>query len=138
MPHNLSYARCVGGLLMPTVLLVEDEVQILIFTESVLQKAGYETLTAATVAEAQAIINSDRKVDLVFLDVTLANHPEGGITIGKMVDKSRQGLPVLYTSGRELTDGMKSLFALNNRFLPKPYTEHQLLEAIAGMLAATD
>jgi len=123
---------------MPTVLIVEDEVQILIMTESVLQRVGYETLSAATVAEAQAIINSDHKVDLVFVDITLANHPEGGITIGKMVDQSRQGLPVIYTSGRELTDGMKTLFASNSKFLSKPYTELQLTDAIAGMLAAKD
>src|SRR5258706_7602413 len=107
---------------MPTILVVEDEVQILIMTESVLQGAGYERLTAATVAEAQAIINSDQKVDLVFVDITLANHPEGGITIGKIVDQSRQGLPVLYTSGRELTDGTRSLLASNSKYLSKPYT----------------
>ena len=121
---------------MPTVLIVEDEVQIFIMTESVLQSAGYDTLTAATVAEAQAIINSDQKLDLVFVDITLANHPEGGITIGKMVDQSRLGLPVLYTSGRELTDDMRSLFASNSKYLSKPYTELQLKDAIAGMLAA--
>jgi DNA-binding response OmpR family regulator len=102
---------------MPTVLVVEDEVQILTMTESVLQRAGYETLSAATVAEAQAIINSDQRV-----------------VVGKMVDRSRQGVPVLYTSGRELTDGMQSLFASNSKYLSKPYTEHQLTETIATML----
>jgi DNA-binding NtrC family response regulator len=119
---------------MPTVLIVEDEAQVLILAESVLQRAGYETLTAATVAEAQAIINSDEELDVVFTDVTLANHPEGGITIGQLVEKSRQGVPVLYTSGRELTDGMKSLFKSNGAFLPKPYTEHALTAAVANLL----
>ena len=42
---------------MARVLVVEDETQILILAESVLQQAGYDTLSAATVAEAQAIIN---------------------------------------------------------------------------------
>jgi DNA-binding response OmpR family regulator len=46
---------------MPTVLIVEDERRVLILAESELQRAGYETLTAATVAEAQVIINSDKE-----------------------------------------------------------------------------
>jgi CheY-like chemotaxis protein len=37
------------------VLIVEDETQVLIFAESVLQQAGYETLSASSVAEALAI-----------------------------------------------------------------------------------
>jgi DNA-binding NtrC family response regulator len=119
---------------MAVVLVVEDEIQILWMTQSVLETAGYQTLTAGTVAEAQAIIHSDQKVDLIFVDITLANHPEGGLTIGKMVDQAREGLPVLYTSGRELTDGMKALFAANSKYLSKPYTDQQLIQAIANML----
>jgi CheY-like chemotaxis protein len=41
---------------MPTVLIVEDEAVIRVLTESVLQKAGYETPSAGTLAEAQALI----------------------------------------------------------------------------------
>ena len=103
-----------------------------------LQRAGYDTLTAATVAEAQAIINSDKKLDLVVADITLNNHPEGGITIGKVVEQSHDGMPVLYVSGREVTDGMKELFVSNSRFLPKPYTEQSLTDAVASLLAAKD
>jgi uncharacterized protein with PIN domain len=44
---------------MACVLIVEDETQALMLAESVLQQAGQDTLSAATVAEAQAIINSD-------------------------------------------------------------------------------
>jgi hypothetical protein len=40
--------------------------------ESVLQQAGHDTLSAATVAEAQSIINLDDKFDLVFADLRLA------------------------------------------------------------------
>jgi DNA-binding NtrC family response regulator len=124
---------------VPTVLIVENETQVLILAESILQRAGYETLTAATVAEAQAVINSDRKIDLVVTDIMLRNHPEGGITIGKLVSQYRDDrVPILYTSGRELTDGMKSLFGANSKFLPKPYTEHQLTDAVASLLAGKD
>jgi DNA-binding NtrC family response regulator len=62
---------------MAAVLIIEDETQVLILAESVLQHAGYETVSASTVAEAQAIINSAHKLDLVFTDIGLRNHPEG-------------------------------------------------------------
>ena len=39
---------------MAGVLLVEDEAQILLLAESVLQQIGHDTLSAGTVAEAQA------------------------------------------------------------------------------------
>ena len=60
-----------SGRAMACVLIVEDETQVLRLAESVLQQAGHDTLSAATVAEAQAIINSDEKFDLVFTDVQL-------------------------------------------------------------------
>ena len=42
---------------MGRVLVVEDETQVLMLAELVLQQAGYDTLSAATRAEAQAIIS---------------------------------------------------------------------------------
>jgi DNA-binding NtrC family response regulator len=101
---------------------------------SILQDAGHETLSASTVAEAQAIIHSDEKFDLVFSDVGLANHPEGGITVGQLIGQARPGTPILYTSGRALTDGMKSLFVQRSAFLSKPYTGHQLVDAVNELL----
>jgi DNA-binding NtrC family response regulator len=80
----MELARLISGLAMACVLIVEDETQVLMLAESVLQQAGHDTLSAATVAEAQAIIiNSDEKFDVVFTDVQLANHADGGLTIGK-------------------------------------------------------
>lgn len=119
---------------MATILIVEDETAILILVESVLQQAGYETLTAATLAEAQAIVQSDQPIDAVFTDINLADHHEGGLQIGQMVQQARAKTPVVYTSGRGLTDGMQALFAEPSVFLPKPYTNEQLVEALAALI----
>jgi DNA-binding NtrC family response regulator len=116
----LDEGEIVRGRAMPTVLIVEDEIQVLMLAESILKREGYDTLTAATVAEAQAIINSDKKLDLVVADITLNNHPEGGITVGQLVKQYHDGVPVLYASGRELTDGMKEMFA--RTALPRTWT----------------
>ena len=125
-----------SGRAMACVLIVEDETQVLMLAESVLQQAGHDTLSAATVAEAQAIINSDEKFDLVFADVQLANHADGGLTIGTLTGKTRPGTPVVYTSARPATDGMQSLFVEPSTFLPKPYTAEQLNESIGNLLGS--
>jgi two-component system cell cycle sensor histidine kinase/response regulator CckA len=119
---------------MARIVIVEDEIQVLMRAESLLQKAGHDTVPAATVAEAQSIVHSDEKIDLVFTDVELGNHKEGGLTIGKVLGEARKGTPVLYTSGRTLTDGMQSLFVEPSAFLPKPYTAQELTEAISDLL----
>ena len=81
---------------MASILVVEDEPTVLVLGESVLQRAGYETLTAGTLAEAQAVIHSDQKLDLVFTDITLPENPEGGLQMGQLVRQARPGVPALH------------------------------------------
>jgi CheY-like chemotaxis protein len=120
---------------MARVLIVEDEAPILILAESVLQTAGYETLSAGTVAEAQAVINDpEQKLDLVFTDIELGSHKEGGITVGQLVRQTRPGTPVLYTSGRPPTDGMLALLGEANAYLTKPYTVQDLAHELGKLL----
>lgn len=119
---------------MATILLVEDEPPLLVLAESVLNNAGYETVSAATLAEAQAMIHSDKNIDLVFTDITLMEAQEGGLQIGEFVRQARPGTPVLYTTGRGVTDGMIQLFVEPSAYLAKPYTNDQLITAVGNLL----
>ena len=57
---------------MARIVIVEDETQVLTLAGSVLQQAGHDTMSAGTLAEAQAIINSkDETFDFVFTDIQL-------------------------------------------------------------------
>ena len=121
---------------MATVLIVEDEAVLLVLAESVLQTAGYDTLSASSLVEVQAIVESDSKFDLLFTDLTLHDDHDAGITAAKLVAEKRPGTPVLYTSGRELTDGLKATFVENSDFVGKPYTDQLLLGAMERLLRA--
>ena len=121
---------------MATVLIVEDEAQILSVATLLLTKLGHETISACTLAEAQQIIRSDQKLDLVFTDLGLANHPQGGITVGQLVQECRLGIPVLFTSGRINMGEMNFLFAEPSAFLRKPYTAQTLSLAVDNLLQA--
>ena len=112
----------------------DNEAPLLILAESVLKGAGYETVTAATLAEAQAIISSDQKLDVVVTDITLNEDLEGGLQIGQFVRQLRPGTPVLYTTGRGVTDGMIQMFVEPSAYLAKPYTDKQLTTAVDELL----
>ena len=90
--------------------------------------------TASTLSQAQAVIGSAEHMDLVFTDICLGDHQEAGIHVGHSVRQLRPQTPVLYTSGFNLTDGLKELFVDRSEFLAKPYTDQQLIEALAGLL----
>lgn len=130
----MTYCPAPGGS-MAVILIVEDEAPLLVLAESVLQQAGHDTLSAGSLAQAQAIIHSDSQFDLVFTDIGLVDQREGGLQVGQSLGEARQGIPVLYTSGMTMTDGMSSLFATPSEFLPKPYRENELLDAVDRLLA---
>jgi DNA-binding NtrC family response regulator len=115
------------------MLIVEDEVQVLLLAESILQGAGYDTLTASTLAEAQAVLHSEHKVDLIFTDITLGDADEAGLQVGQFANQLKE-LPVIYTTGRGVTDGMIALFVERHAFLPKPWKPEDLIAKVAEML----
>jgi len=119
---------------MATVLIVEDEAVLLVLAKSVIRSAGYETLTASTLSQAQALIGSVENFDLVVTDISLGDDREGGIHVGQLVRQLRPQTPVLYTSGFKMTDGLKELFVDKSEFLDKPYTDTQLIETMARLL----
>jgi DNA-binding NtrC family response regulator len=116
------------------VLVVEDEEQVRVMAESILQEAGHETRCAASMTEAQAILESDEKIDVLFADLSLMDSQEAGLHLAQAAAKHRPGLPVVYTTGRGVTDGMRALFVERNVFLAKPYNMQELLTAVSNVL----
>jgi DNA-binding NtrC family response regulator len=119
---------------MAVVLVVEDEEQVRVLAESILQEAGHETISAANVEESSILLQSDHAIDLLFVDLGMDEDFQGGIRVAQEAAKLRPGLPVLYTTGRGITDGMKALFVEPYGFLAKPYTMDELTTALANLL----
>ena len=109
-----------------TVLIVEDEEQVRVLAESFLQREGHATLSASTVEQALALLESTEIINLLFTDLTLQGNPEAGLSLASKAVELRPDLKVLYTSALGVTDGMIALFVKNSAFLPKPYTIDQL------------
>ena len=105
---------------MAVVLIVEDEEQVRVLAEAIVQELGHETLTAGTAEQALAVIEERPDVDLLFTDIGLQQDLEAGLQLAKGIAARKPGLPVLYTTGQGVTDGMRAMFADPFGFLPYP------------------
>jgi len=65
-----------GGYAVAIVLIVEDEDQVRVLAESFLQGEGHTTLSAATVDQAVALLESEDPIDVLFADVAIQDDPE--------------------------------------------------------------
>ena len=68
---------------MVTVLIVEDQEQILMLVKSFLEEHGHKTLSAATADEALAILTGSEAVDALFVDIILNGDMQAGIELAK-------------------------------------------------------
>lgn len=119
---------------MPVVLTVEDDEQVRVLAESILQDSGHETLSATNVDEALALLRSGQTIDVLFTDIELSNALQGGIDLAQECVRLRPEIHVVYTSGREVTDGMRALFVERSVYLRKPYVAAQLTDAVGALL----
>ena len=104
-----------------------------VLAESILQEHGHQTITASTFDEAMALLDGEDKVDLLFTDLGLHSDQQAGLTLAQEAVKRLPRLPVLYTTGQGITDGMRALFVERYGFLAKPYTAEQLVTAVANL-----
>ena len=119
---------------MAAVLLVEDDEQVRVLAESILRDAGHTVVTATGIDGSQALLDAEKTVDVLFVDITLGNDPEAGLKTAQHARERRPHLPILYTTGSAVDDGMKALFVEPCQFLPKPYTAEQLKKSVAFLL----
>jgi DNA-binding NtrC family response regulator len=120
------------------VLVVEDDAQVRVLAEALLEEDGHETLSAATIDEALALLDNEDRIDLLFTDLGLHDDLQAGLTLAVEARKRKPNLAVLYTTGQGVTDGMKALFVEPYVFLAKPYTPDQLKVAIQNLETGTE
>ena len=104
---------------MASVLIVEDEAQVLIMADSYLAEHGYETQSASSIAEAMAILEADTPIDITCLPISGLAHdgPQAGLELAKQAVERRRDLKVLYTTGQTVTGRNESAVSAALRFL---------------------
>lgn len=110
------------------LLVVEDEPLIAFDTEHVLSEASYTIVaTVDRVVEAIKVLRSSEAVDLVLVDVRLADG--SGVDVAQAAREA--SVPVLFVTGHCPPEAM----ALATGWLAKPYQLRDLLGAIEAIEA---
>ena len=103
-----------------------------VLAKSYLEEQGHQVLSAGSPDGAIALLKRIPHVDVLFTDIDLKDEIASGIELAQDAAFRWPHLTkVLYTTGRDLTDGMKAPFVENSAFLPKPYTVEELLTTLS-------
>ncbi len=120
---------------MAVVLIVEDDAFILQSAEWMVEDLGHTPLLAADLAGALLHLSAAAQpIDVLFVDIRLADLALGGYDVANQAIALRPGLRVLYTSGTSLTAAMSDLFVGGGQFLQKPYSPPQLAFSVGELL----
>lgn len=113
------------------ILLVEDEPLVAFDTEHVLRDAEFEIVgTFDRVADAIAVIAVDPGIDLVLVDISLADG--SGIDVARAAHAA--GMPVLFVTG-SCPEGGREVAA---GCLAKPYSQRDLLASVTAIEAVLE
>jgi DNA-binding NtrC family response regulator len=107
--------RC-GEQALARILIVEDEEQVRVLAESYLREQGHQTLSAATMEQALALLDVAAGIDLLFVDVGLYEDRNVGLDLAQQAVLRKPDLKVLYTTGQTVTDGLKHCWSKDRRF----------------------
>ena len=119
-----------------TVLLAEDEPALRHLAERILVGGGYRVLAARNGVDALARArNWGGPIDLLLSDVVM---PEmGGGELWRLLTKERPGVPVVFMSGYTDDEIVRAgILRQDFGFLPKPFGQKALLQAVGAALAA--
>lgn len=119
----------------PRVLVVDDDPVNLRVLQQYLGASGYDVLTASSGGEALEILDADRTVMMVLLDVMMPQL-DGYETCRRIRSKRSAGeLPVLLlTAKNRVSDLEVGLRAGANDFLVKPFSRQELLARMRSHL----
>nr|WP_209262449.1 ATP-binding protein [Thiorhodococcus minor] len=82
-----------------TVLIVDDDLDLLEVTAAQISALGYRTLAAGDGDQALEILKREPAVDLLYTDMGLPA-PWNGVTLAEQAKAMKPGLPVIYTSAQ--------------------------------------
>ena len=111
------------------ILIAEDEEINYMFIEKILEGTGATLLRATNGRQAVDIVNGDRKVDLVLMDIRM---PEmDGIEAAKLIKTSKPNLPIIAQTCHESELDQTQIAGTHfDGFISKPININKLIEMV--------
>ncbi|AWM86465.1 hybrid sensor histidine kinase/response regulator [Microvirga sp. 17 mud 1-3] len=117
-----------------TVLIVEDEPEVLEIASEIFDSLGYEVLTAVDALAALEVLQSDRHIDVLFSDVVM---PRGmsGLELAKETQRLRPKVKILLASGYPVSTLPTQGLPEGASFISKPYRWTELADKLRVLRA---
>lgn len=118
------------------ILVLDDEPTILSLLARILERAGYEVLSAVTGTAALAILAAHhREIALLVVDVKLPDM--SGLDFVHRATAQYGDRPILYVSGVD-HQGRGSVLPRDDAFLAKPFDSGELMSRVHTLLRPAD
>jgi CheY-like chemotaxis protein len=126
-----------------TILLVDDDVDFLLQHRLMLEREGYDVLTAETRPDAETLL-AERRVNLVIADLMM-EHADDGFVLCHHIRQRSPEMPVILVTGVTRQTGLafdtvtedERSWIRSNRVLAKPVAFQQLLAEVRRLLGNT-
>jgi CheY-like chemotaxis protein len=116
-----------------SVLITEDDPDVLTVAVETLRALGYEVYSAANASEAMTILRRDTPIDVLFTDIVMPNGMDG-LELARKAKQLRPGIRVLLASGYS-RPGYE--IEADAKFIPKPYQMPELARQLEAMIASS-
>lgn len=117
-----------------TVLLVDDEEDVLIYLGNILRREGYGVLCAATGAKALELAGK-KLPDVIILDILLPDIPGGDVAEKLSGDKTTSGIPIIFLSALMRSQEEDGVSMTGKRYiLAKPAKKEDILSLVSKVL----
>ncbi len=120
---------------MATILIVEDEPELVRVLRSYLENAGYTVLTASRGDTGLAAYES-RKPDLVLLDLNLPGMD--GLDVARHIRRKDNTPIIMLTARVEETDELIGLELGADDYIPKPFSPRVVIARVRALLRRTE
>jgi CheY-like chemotaxis protein len=132
IPKEKKFEKMLTG--SETILLVDDEIMVLDVSSRLLQKLGYDVLTAENGFEAVETYEANQNnISCIILDMIMPVQ-NGGETFDKLKELN-PAIKVLLSSGYSLDNQAKEIMSRGcNGFIQKPFTLKELSEKVRNVL----
>ncbi len=123
--------------MIPTILVLDDDEQIVSFVSQMLQARGYDVIQATTERDGLTIVESNARVDLAIIDFWLGERPS--LALLDAIEERRPSMPVVVMSGGgsgislEISHSVSRLRGAN-QFLQKPFRKTDLQGLVQDLL----
>ncbi|MDP6630322.1 MAG: response regulator [Kiritimatiellia bacterium] len=118
---------------MADVLVVDDEKSIRLTASAFLQDAGHTTYEAASIPEAERILE-EQSIDVAVVDLLLGT--ESGLVVARQIREQQPNAQIIMATGKpDIASAREAIRLRFFDYLTKPVPKELILDIVAGAFA---